>query len=191
LVSNGAETSDADFSWREFRTKTNGELIGNFGNLIHRILSFIKVNFPEGIDFPKDINGESAEFLQLAEETFSKVGDAIESGRFREGLKEILKLVEHGNRYINDAAPWVTIKTDKVKTANTLAVAGHVIKSLAILVRPFLPRTAEKISNSIGWKIDTVQWSYPSPGNIAVGEITPLYKRIEEKDVERQIAKLG
>ena len=71
LVANGPETSDADFSWKEFLTRTNSELIGNFGNYIHRILSFIQKNFSEGVIFPERPDEKASEFLKLAKDTFS------------------------------------------------------------------------------------------------------------------------
>lgn len=191
LVANGAETSDADFSWGEFLLRTNSELIGNFGNYIHRILSFISRNFPDGVRFPSSPDERAVEFLNLAKSTFSLVASSLEAARFREGLRCILRLVEHGNRYINDAAPWTTIKTDRLKAEYDLAVAGHIIKCLAILVFPFLPKTSGKICQDTGLQLQKLNWAYPTPRLLKVNNTKPLYKRIEPEDVEKQRSKLG
>lgn len=191
LVANGSETSDADFSWKEFLTRTNSELIGNFGNYIHRILSFIQKNFPEGVTIPDSLDERAAEFLRLAEETFSLVATAIEAGRFREGLRYAIKLVEHGNRYINDAAPWSTIKDNRKKAEGDLAVAGHVIKCLAILINPFLPKSSERICSEVGLNASDLKWAYPSPGLLVANNPKPLYKRIEQDVVNKQQSLLG
>lgn len=191
LVANGPETSDADFSWKEFLTRTNSELIGNFGNYIHRILSFIQKNFPQGVSFPETPDEKASEFLRLAEETFSLTGPAIETGRFREGLRHVFNLVEHGNRYINDTAPWTSVKNDCKKTENDLAVAGHIIRCLAILINPFLPKSSELICNEIGLNFSELKWAYPSPGLLTVNDPKPLYKRIEEEAVNKQRLLLG
>jgi len=191
LIANGPETADADFSWSEFRIKTNSELIGNFGNFIHRTLSFVKVNFPDGVGLPEKLEKEGAKFLALTKESFISVGRAIERGRFREGLQTILRLAEHGNRYINDISPWTEIKIDRLQTKRDLAVATNVIRNLAILISPYLPTTAERILNMIGLDIKDIRWEYENPGSLTISNLQPLYKRIESADVEKQRSRLG
>lgn len=191
LIANGPETSDADFSWDNFQTLTNSELIGNFGNFVYRVLSFIKNNFPEGVQIQETIDNKATEFLDLAQGAFSSAGSAIEAGRFREGLRHVLEVAEHGNRYINDASPWSTIKENRSKAGNDLAVAGQVIKCLAILIEPFLPRSSERICNDVGLDFSKLEWSYPSHGSLIVSDPNPLYKRIETSDIEKQHSRLG
>ncbi|MBI5765621.1 methionine--tRNA ligase [Candidatus Falkowbacteria bacterium] len=191
LVTNGPETADTSFFWKEYQTRINQELIGNFGNFVYRTLSFIKARFPRGVSFPTQPDEESYKFLALAQETFSSVGESIEAGRFREGLRSILRLVETGNRYLSNAAPWVSIKTNPAKTENDLAVTAHVIKCLVILVSPFLPKTAERILKDIGSDPAEINWSYPVQGVTVVSETVPLYKKIETSEIEEQLQKLG
>ncbi len=191
LVASGCETSDADFSWKEFSAKTNSELIGNFGNYIHRILSFIQKNFPDGVSFPDVVDEKAAGFLKLAEETFPLAASAIEAARFREGLRHVISLVEHGNRYINDAAPWTAIKDDRKKAEDALAIAGQVVRCLAILINPFLPRSSERICKEVGLNFSELKWEYPSPSLLKVNDPKPLYKRIEDDSVSKQRSLLG
>lgn len=191
LVANGSETSDADFSWKKFLTRTNSELIGNFGNYIHRILSFIHKNFPQGVNFPETPDEKATGFLKLTEDTFSSAASAIETGRFREGLRHVLKLVEYGNRYINDAAPWSAIKNDRKKAESDLAVAGHVIRCLAILINPFLPKSSERICSETRLNFSELKWAYPSPSLLTVSNPKSLYKRIEENAINKQRSLLG
>ncbi len=191
LVINGAETSDADFSWSEFATRTNSELIGTFGNFVHRVLSFISKNYPDGVEVSSSLSGHAQEFLKLAEDTFSIAGAAIEAGKFREALRAIFKLVEEGNRYINDSAPWKTIKTDAKQAAADLAVAAQAIKALAILITPFLPSSAAKISQTLGVDNSATEWAYPQITTILVTNPEPLYRRIEEEEISRQESLLG
>lgn len=172
-------------------SRINQELIGNFGNFVYRTLSFIKAKFPQGVSFPTQPDKESSKFLALAKETFPSVGSSIEAGRFREGLRSILKLAEDGNRYLSNAAPWVSIKVDPAKTESDLAVAAHVIKCLAILVNPFLPKTAELILKDIGFNQSEISWSDPVPGITAVSKTAPLYKKIETPEIEEQLHGLG
>jgi len=191
LVANGPETSDADFSWEEFSSKTNNELIANFGNFVYRITSFIEKNFKDGIDFPKNQSKDSLEFLNLAGKTFPLVAKEIEEGQFRKGLQHIFKLVEHGNRYINNKEPWKTIKDSPEKAKESLAVSLHVIKCLAILLNPFLPKTSEKICAQISLDYLNLQWEYPKLEKIKVVNSSILYSKIEEETIKEQIKKMS
>lgn len=191
LVANGPETSDADFSWKEFAIRTNNELIGTFGNFVYRVMSFIDKNFPEGVNFPKELDKVSADFIKLSEETFKTTSSSIETGRFREALRSIFNLVEEGNRYINNSAPWKAIKTDRQKAENDLAIAGQAIKCLAILISPFLPKSSEQICSETGQDFSKLKWAYPSIDLLKVNNPKTLYKRVEESDINEQEALLG
>lgn len=191
LVANGPETSDADFAWENYRTRTNSELIGVFGNYIHRVLSFVRANFPEGVSFPTTLTELQAETLKAAKESFSEAARAIEKARFRDGLRVVLDLAAHGNRYINNAATWSSIKENRSEAEADLAVGAHLVRCLAILVSPFLPTTTEKINRSVGLDKSAIAWQYPKPSRVAVKRLEPLYRRIEEQEVVRQRSLLG
>jgi len=191
MIMAGPETADADFSWQEYQKRVNSELIGTFGNFVNRVLAFIKNNFSEGVRMPKKINKEQKEFLDKAEKCFDLAGEAIAQTRFREGLREIFALAEHGNRYINSAAPWTVIKTNRDQAESDLAIAGNVIRCLAILIRPYLPKTAESIAKMfINGALEN-KWQYPKATDFSVGNIVPLYRKIEDEEIKEQISFLG
>ncbi len=190
LISNSSENSDADFTWKDFQTRINSELIGNFGNYVNRVLSFINNKFPEGIPFPEVLDKESKEFLKLAESKFSLTSLSIENGHFRKGLRHVLELVEHGNRYIDNAEPWASVKKDKEKTKNDLAVAGHIVKCLAILVNPFLPKSSKLICSQINQDYLNLKWEYPLPGFLKTENPEPMYQRIEDDVIKKRISLL-
>ncbi len=190
LIANGPETADADFSWENYRTRTNTELIGVFGNYVHRVLSFVETNFPDGVSFPNNLNESQAEVLKKARESFAEVAKAIEEGRLRDGLREVFELAAHGNRYINIAAPWFSIKEDRATTEADLAVGAHLVHCLAILISPFLPTTAEKINRSLEVDGSAIVWQYPEPSHIVVKDLEHLFRKIEEQEIVQQISLL-
>ena len=191
MIMAGPETADADFSWQEYQKRVNSELIGTFGNFVNRVLAFIKNNFSEGVRMPKKINKEQKEFLDKAEKCFDLAGEAIAQTRFREGLREIFALAEHGNRYINSAAPWTVIKTNRDQAESDLAIAGNVIRCLAILIRPYLPKTAESIAKMFINGAPENKWQYLKAADFSVGNIVPLYRKIEDEEIKEQISFLG
>ncbi|MFA7049828.1 MAG: methionine--tRNA ligase [Patescibacteria group bacterium] len=189
LISNGPESSDANFSWADYMAKTNNELIGNFGNFVFRTLSFVKKNFPEGLDFSEDIDERLNDFLNLANNTFAEAGEDIELGNFKKAIRAIFKIIEDGNRLLNELAPWTMIKSDKEKAANNLAAFVLVIKSLAILIEPFLPQTSIKIKKSL--LIEDLKWQFPAKDKLIVGDLEVLYQKIETEKIEEQLNKLS
>lgn len=190
LVANGPETADADFSWSEYRAKVNGELIGNFGNFIHRTLSLVKTNFPDGARNSSEPDERQKAMLAHAKESFGQTGSAIEEGCFRDGLKAAFRLAEEGNRFLNDTAPWAKIKEDRAEAERDLAVAGHVVRCLSILVAPYLPATAERIAEALG-ESSASAWRYPAPAPVKVAVLRPLYRQIEPEEVDAERARLG
>ncbi len=190
LVANGAETSDADFSWKEFMTKTNNELINNFGNYAYRVLSFTRKHFPKGVKSNDQHDEQTTLFLKIMEDSFQEVKNDIENGLFRKGLQQIFRIVEEGNRYFNDKAPWVSIKENPQKTEGDLAIACHALHCLAIMLNPFLPKTSAKLSLQIGKDVHSLKWEYPEIERLEIKEPTPLYRKIEEEEIERQISLL-
>jgi len=103
----------------------------------------------------------------------------------------VLDLATHGNRYIDNAAPWSSIKGDRSKAEADLAVGAHLVRCLAILASPFLPTTAERINRSVGVDESIIAWQYPEPSHVVVRQLEPLYKRIEEQEIVRQRSLLG
>ncbi len=189
LTLNGPESSDADFSWKDYQTKTNAELIATLGNFINRVLSLINKNFPDGVSIPETLSSDQEKFLSIASDGFSQVSEAIESLQFRKGLKAILRIAEHGNRYIDQCEPWRAIKVDRNKTEHDLAVAGLVITSLATLIEPYLPAAAEKLRDMLAESSN--EWAIPEIGKIVVKYVKPLFRKLEDSEIESQVAKLG
>ncbi len=182
LVINGPETSDADFSWDNYYDKTNTELIGIFGNYVNRVLALVKNNFVNGVEISQSLSFSQLEFLKLAEASFIKIGEAIKSSHYRDGLRLILDLAAAGNRYIDKAAPWFTVKTDPSQASADLSVASHVIICLAILVRPFLPVTSDRILGFLNIDSSQLKWEYPKFQTMKVGDLHPLYKKLENAE---------
>lgn len=178
---NGPENSDGDFSWEEYQTKTNTELIGKFGNFINRTLNFLKNNFENTV--PKLVNAEKSdkEVLKNCEEIFEKVGKCIEDSKFHEALKIILAFAEECNRYIDQKEPWKIIKEDRQNAANTLYVCVQIVSTLHLLCSPFLPFTAEKIRKQLNIP-ERKEWDFfEIPTGHKIGDPEPLFKRVEIK----------
>ena len=191
LIMNGPENADSDFSWTEFQTRINNELIANFGNLTYRTFSLIKKNFPKGIEFPKELDNKSNQLLEQAKQDFALISKAIEEARFRQGLKIAMDLSDQANRYLSNTAPWENIKDNPSKATKDLAITAHIIYCLTILLNPFLPLTTERVRRIIKNSPKEVSWQYPGPQFIKIINLKPLYKKIDDSDVKKQIELLS
>ncbi|MBF0103670.1 MAG: methionine--tRNA ligase [Desulfobacterales bacterium] len=189
LTVNGPETADADFSWKDYKDKTNNELIATLGNFINRVLSLILRNFPEGVVLPEELSLEQNAFISLATEGYDQVGTAISNLQFRKGLKSIIRIAEHGNRYIDACAPWQSIKHDPKKTEGDLAVAGYVIYCLTTLLAPYLPSASLKLADSIEYKSN--KWTPPVNKTIIVRKANPLFRKLDDKEIDAQLEHLN
>jgi methionyl-tRNA synthetase len=178
---NGPESADADFSWKEYETKINTELIGKLGNFVNRVLSFTQNNFNSAV--PKLHNPDKIDknILENCEKLFGAVGKLIEETKFQAALKEIIGFSEDGNRYIDAKEPWKTLNADQQKTANTLYVCLQAISALQLAISPFLPRTAQKIQKQLNIP-ERKEWKFHAiPASHQIGHPKPLFEKIEIK----------
>ncbi|KKR34186.1 MAG: Methionine-tRNA ligase [candidate division CPR2 bacterium GW2011_GWC1_39_9] len=189
VINNGPETSDADFTWQEYLERTNGDLVGVYGNFVHRILSFIFKNFGDKIPTPGDFDEEDKKILKATKDSFKTAGQLISDGKFRAAIKEIIGLARLGNQYVDKKAPWSQIKVSQEAAATTLWVCAQVIRSLGILTQPFIPRSSQVLLETI--KVSNIEWRFEElPAGSTFKEPKPLFQRLDKKIIEEEIAKL-
>lgn len=194
LCANSPETKDNDFTWKDFQTRNNSELVAIFGNFVNRTIVLTHKYFDGKVPC---ITGE---LTQLDKDTIeqikqfpSKIGTLIETYKFRDALFELMNLARLGNKYLTENEPWKTIKTDKEFTATVLNISLQICANLAILSEPFMPQTAKKLQNmlninSLKW-LDAGQINLLSPMSV-INPAELLFERIEDDKIDYQIAKL-
>ncbi|WP_405284883.1 methionine--tRNA ligase [Methanobrevibacter sp.] len=192
LTINAPLNKDSDFSWDDFQRRNNDELADVIGNFLHRTFVFTKKQFDSKIPEYTNPTDEDEEFRLAIEELPDKAGEYIANYEFREALLEIFKVAKKGNKYFNDAEPWKAIKEDKIKAANCLHLSNQLAKTLAYTLKPFLPTKADKIADIMN--IDSLDnWEdakMPLPVGHKINKAKPLFKKIEDKEIEAQKAKL-
>lgn len=149
FIANGPEKRDADFSWREFREQNNTELVGAWGNLVHRTLTFISKYLNNTVP-AGTIDHDVREKIDAA---YRAVGEKIERGAFKHALEEIFETVRFGNRYYDAHQPWKTRKEDINRCKDTLYNCTYLIANIAILLHPFLPFSSKKVTDWLGLEV--------------------------------------
>jgi methionyl-tRNA synthetase len=151
LTVNMPESKDTDWDWKEFIQRNNNELLATWGNLANRVLAFCYRNWEGKVPEPGSLRPQDLEILAIVEGGFQSVGEHLEAVRLRAALQEGFRLAGEVNKYLDSAAPWFEIKTDKSAAATTIYTALRCIDSLKILLAPFLPFTSEKLHQFLGY----------------------------------------
>jgi methionyl-tRNA synthetase len=213
------ETRDSDFSWEDFVRRNNDELVGTWGNLANRVLSFAHKHWEGRVPEPGELRPIDQELLAQVKGGFETIGDLLEGVKLRAALQEAMRLAREVNGYL-DRAPWFgVIKEDKTSAATTVYTALRAIDSLKVLLSPFLPFSAERLNTALGYdqplfgeqKISTIEeeerahsvltydssrangrWAHSElkPGQ-RLGKPAPLYKKLDDSIVEQERGRLG
>jgi methionyl-tRNA synthetase len=128
----------------------NNELVANWGNLANRIIGFSFKRFDGKIPAPGAYHADDMALLAEVKAGFETVGGLFEAVKLRSGLEEIRRLSQRVNQYLNDHAPWTTIKTDPARAATSVYVALQCIDWLKTMWAPILPESSQAIHTMLG-----------------------------------------
>ena len=194
LSINMPETSDTDFSWREFVRRNNDELVATYGNLVHRVLTFTYRNFDGRVPTPGELDERGQGLIDLAEDTLKTMDELLYGCHFREAIRTAMSLAQETNRYLDERAPWKVIKEDKPAAATSLYVAIAVLSCLRTALYPFLPFSSEKLNEFLGFEgsIESDGWQLhlPQAGQKLLAP-EPLFSKLDEELIEQETSRLG
>ena len=194
LSANMPDTSDADFSWRGFIRRNNGELVGTYGNLVHRVLTITYRNFSGRVPEPGRQDPRTKDLLEKIETTFGTVDQLLYRCKFKEAIRETMTLAQEANRYLDHKAPWQTMKEDRQEAATALWCALSTVTALKTLMYPFMPFSSKKLHRLLGLgELDEAgEWRIQSttPGQELL-EPEPLFEKLDEATADEETAKLG
>lgn len=184
---------DLNFDWDEFATKINSELIGNLGNFVNRALGFTQKSFdgkvpePDALDDADNISQEKIKKLA------SDVGTLMEQNHLDRALKKILEFSAHFNQYFQHKEPW----KKGPGTNSCIYLSVNAVRSLAIVIYPFMPESSQKIWTQLGLKGNVSEQPWGSISDISLsanhqlGDSSPLFAKVEDTDIKKYKQKLG
>ena len=196
LTSIMPEQRDSEFTWNDYRDRINNELADVLGNFVNRVLVLTR-KYYDGVvpcapkkDALTDVDKSLIAVLEVAGEG---IGDLILRHRYRDAQLEAMNIARRGNKYLTEVEPWKLQKNDPERVRTIMHLACQVVGNLGIVLEPFLPQTASKISVSFG--VEGSTWKDVSPTIVndetILGDLPILFTKIDEETVEAEKAKLG
>lgn len=196
IAANMPETSDSDFTWKEYIRRNNDELVATYGNLVHRVLTMVNRNFDGKVPDPGELDDASKALLDRAKAALDESGTLIDSVKLRAALGVAMGLAQDANRYLNDKAPWQAVKTDMDDAARTLWTGLAVINCLKIAMYPFLPFSSQKLHELLGLDGQVFQHGKRWSGadlkvGQQIGKPEPLFKKLDEDIADKEADRIG
>lgn len=192
LTANMPETKDNDFTWREFQSRNNSELVAVLGNFVNRALVLCHKYFEGKVPSPDTLLEEDRAVLEVVHAQRKLIEEAIESYHFRDALREYMQVARVGNKYLADMEPWKLWGANPARVASIIYVSLQVTAALCVLGRPFLPFSTERLEAMA--RLPKALWDDDLTGILKpgheLGKAELLFARIEDAAIERQIAKL-
>ena len=195
LCANAPETKDNDFTWKDFQTRNNSELVAIYGNFVNRAIVLTHKYFEGKV--PADLKPEAIDkdTLSVISTIKQAISSNLENYKFREALKDAMNLARLGNKYLTETEPWKLAKTDMDRVASILHNSLQICANLAIAFAPFLPFSSDKLFKMLNMSTELNNWEtlgkldiLKDGHQIAAAEL--LFGKIEDEAIEAQLAKL-
>ncbi len=193
LTANAPETKDNDFTWKDFQTRNNSELVAILGNFVNRALVLTKKYYDGVVPERGATDDFDKEVLEAIKAFPEKVSKQLDNYHFREGLREAMNLARLGNKYLADTEPWKVIKTDEERVKTILNIALQIVANLSVIADPFLPFSMEKLRKMLN--LEQLTWDKAGDTEmLAAGhqlnKPALLFEQIDDKAIEAQVQRL-
>mgnify|MGYP001341498419 FL=1 len=190
LCSTAPESKDTDFTWIDFQTRNNSELVAIFGNFINRVVVLTNKYWGGYVPKKNNLTQSDKRVLETLTKYAYKVGQLIEKYKFREALSEVMNLARLGNKYLADTEPWKLKKIDEKRTQTILNIALQIAVHLSVFSEPFLPFTSEKLCSMLN--IEKGSWDNIEElnNNHKINSASLLFSKIEDEVIDKQLLKL-
>jgi len=193
LTSIAPETKDSEFTWKEYQTRINSELADILGNFVNRAMVLTQKYYDGKVPALGVVTDEDNKVLAEINDIPKRISKLVYDYKLRDAQAEAMNLARLGNKYLAENEPWKLVKTDPIRVETIMHIALQITANLSLVLQPFLPATAEKLSKSLGFL--STNWDDAGKYDLLqAGQITTqpaiLFAKIEDTTVELEVAKL-
>ena len=199
LTSIAPETKDSEFTWKDYQTRVNSELVSIFGNFVNRVL-VLSEKFYEGIVPEGNVELQDEKLKAAQQNAFDEItkslnqmNENLTAIKLRDALADFINVARAGNKYLADTEPWKLIKTDAEQVKRIMFDALQICAKLAIAADVFLPHTSKKLKamlnkQDLSWnelmRPILLQKGHP------LNKTEILYKQVEDEEIQKQLDRL-
>lgn len=193
LTANAPETKDNNFTWKDFQSRNNNELVAILGNFVNRAMVLDHKYFDGKVPARGELQEADRAVLDEVKKAVELTAADIENFKFREALRQAMEIARAGNKYLADTEPWKLWKTDPARVATILNTALQICATIAVAFEPFLPFMSEKLAKMLN--LGKLQWDMAGRDDLlaegaSVEKPELLFEKIEDEAIRKQIDKL-
>jgi len=197
IAANAPENQDSEFTWKDFQGRCNSDLVGKFGNFINRTLVFIQNNCGGAPPVRGQFDEIDAKFLTDLHAAAARASECYSTFGVRRAAATLMEMAACGNVYFDQKKPWILAKDParRAEMETMLSLCLECAKMLALVASPIMPEAAEKIWKMLGLEglVSEHTWAQALAIPCDVMKLslpTPLFRRIEDEEIEKEIQKL-
>jgi len=193
LTSIAPETKDSEFTWKEYQTRVNSELADILGNFVNRALVLTQKYYEGKVPERGLLSEEDEQVLLEMKAIPERISKLVYAYKLRDAQAEAMNLARLGNKYLADQEPWKLIKSDPDRVKTVMNIALQITANLSVVLQPFLPATAKKLSEFLNFS--STDWNSAGISDLlSAGAMTNtpeiLFQKIEDILVENEVNKL-
>ncbi|MDE6329625.1 MAG: methionine--tRNA ligase [Muribaculaceae bacterium] len=193
LTANAPETKDNNFTWRDYQTRVNSELVAIFGNFVNRAVVLINKYYEGVLPERGPLTAADEEMMAETRRSVEALSECLDNFKFRDGLKEAMNIARIGNKYLADCEPWKLIKTDPERVKTIMNLAAQLCANLAVVFEPFTPFSSARLAEALG--MENLKWDMAGdfdllPAGRKIAQAPLLFEKVEDDVVDAQVNKL-
>ena len=194
LTANAPETKDNDFTWRDFQSRNNSELVAILGNFVNRAMVLTHKYFAGVVPEAGALEAVDREALDELSSIRELLTANLDTFHFREALKDAMNIARLGNKYLQETEPWKVAKTDMGRVATILNTALQICANINVAFAPFLPFMADNLRRMLA--LEKLDWEDLGKTDLiaagaTLGQPELLFEKIEDDAIEAQLSRLA
>jgi methionyl-tRNA synthetase len=198
LAANAPENQDAEFTWKDFQIRCNSDLVGKFGNFIHRTITFAHKYCSGKVPSKIQMHAQDDAFLKAVREKIVHIEQSFQKYSIRRACEQIMQLASLGNGYFDMKKPWALYKEGNQQAVDTTIYCSlECIKYLLLAAYPIIPTACDKAWVMLGFEksLHNQKWDEVMQSKLSEGQalLSPqvLFQKVEDEDIDQEIARLG
>ncbi|MCM1368943.1 MAG: methionine--tRNA ligase [Candidatus Amulumruptor caecigallinarius] len=193
LTANAPETKDNNFTWRDFQSRNNSELVAILGNFVNRAMVLVHKYFNGKVPAAGELVEIDRKAMAEVEESVKATAADLDNFKFREALKNAMNVARTGNKYLADCEPWKLWKTDPARVGTVLNIAMQICANIAVVFEPFTPFMSADLCSMLG--LGSLKWDMAGRFDLLkegdeIAEPHLLFEKIDDAPIEAQVQKL-